>query len=187
MFIGIDPGASGGIATLDNRGSIVQLGSMPETDADIMLAINPLASFAVLEHVWSSPGWGHVGAFKFGLSYGSLHMALSARGVPFEQVLPRTWQKLIGVSYPKGVPRDKNITKAKAQQLFPGVKITHATADALLLAEFARRTFIAREGKGHHDEEENRRTGKGQGGKVSKGENRRPEPLGIGGFPRRRA
>jgi hypothetical protein len=35
---------------------------------------------------------------------------------------------------------DKNVTKAKAQQLFTQLKITHATADALLIAEFARRS-----------------------------------------------
>lgn len=34
---------------------------------------------------------------------------------------------------------DKNISKARAQQLFPTAKITHATADALLLAEWRRK------------------------------------------------
>jgi hypothetical protein len=34
---------------------------------------------------------------------------------------------------------DKNVSKRKAQELFPQLKITHATADALLLAEFGRR------------------------------------------------
>jgi hypothetical protein len=34
---------------------------------------------------------------------------------------------------------DKNVTKRKAQELFPSLKITHATADALLIAEYLRR------------------------------------------------
>lgn len=34
---------------------------------------------------------------------------------------------------------DKNITKQRAQQLFPSAKVTHKIADALLLAEYCRR------------------------------------------------
>jgi hypothetical protein len=34
---------------------------------------------------------------------------------------------------------DKNVSKARAQELFPALKITHATADALLIAEYGRR------------------------------------------------
>lgn len=33
-----------------------------------------------------------------------------------------------------------NVTKAKAQELFPKEKVTHATADALLLATYCKRT-----------------------------------------------
>ena len=66
MFIGIDPGASGGIATLDNRGSIVQLGSMPETDADILLAINrqPVNSVADVKRLQATLKPGDAVAFR---------------------------------------------------------------------------------------------------------------------------
>jgi len=33
---------------------------------------------------------------------------------------------------------DKNVTKAKAQEQFPNIKVTHATADALLIALYGR-------------------------------------------------
>ena len=33
---------------------------------------------------------------------------------------------------------DKNVTKRKAQSLFPWVKVTHAIADSMLLAEYCR-------------------------------------------------
>jgi hypothetical protein len=36
---------------------------------------------------------------------------------------------------------DKNITKRKAQELFPEIKITHAIADSLLIAEYGRRVW----------------------------------------------
>ena len=37
---------------------------------------------------------------------------------------------------------DKNVTKSRAQELFPELKITHAIADALLIAEYGRRVRI---------------------------------------------
>ena len=62
-------------------------------------------------------------------------MALIAAGIPFETVTPAKWQGAMGCRT-KG---DKNVTKRKAQDLFPGVKVTHAIADALLIAEWGRR------------------------------------------------
>ena len=62
-------------------------------------------------------------------------MALTAAGIPFERVRPQQWQKSLGC-LTKG---DKNVTKRKAQELFPMMKVTHATADALLIAEYGRR------------------------------------------------
>jgi hypothetical protein len=78
---------------------------------------------------------GVVSAFTFGNGYGHLEMALTAAGIPFERVRPQAWQKAMGCMS-KG---DKNVTKAKAQELFPHLKITHATADACLIAEYGRR------------------------------------------------
>jgi hypothetical protein len=42
------------------------------------------------------------------------------------------WQKSLGCL----THGDKNVSKAAAQRLFPGMKITHATADALLIAYY---------------------------------------------------
>jgi hypothetical protein len=68
---------------------------------------------------------------------------LTGEEFPFEEVSPQKWQKAMGCMT-KG---DKNVSKAKAQQLFPQLKITHAIADALLIAEYARRTYNQRNGK----------------------------------------
>jgi len=73
--------------------------------------------------------------FKFGQSYGFLRGVLIASEIRFVEVRPQEWQKAMGC-LSRG---DKNVTKAKAQQLWPAQKITHATADALLLAEYFRR------------------------------------------------
>jgi hypothetical protein len=60
---------------------------------------------------------------------------LVAAGLPFELVSPAMWQRAMGCLS----GGDKNVTKRKAQELFPDLYITHATADALLIAEYGRR------------------------------------------------
>ena len=91
--------------------------------------------FAYLEKVHAMPKQGVSSTFKFGLNYGFLIGCLTALRIPFEFVTPNTWQKALSCQS-KG---DKNVTKAKAQQLFPHLKIIHTIADALLIAEYGRR------------------------------------------------
>lgn len=138
ITIGIDVGASGAIAWIDERGkSCVE--KMPDTLQDlwelvVSISLNAgtggLGVRAYLEAVSSSPQMGVVSAFSFGRGYGNLEMALTAAGIPFERVRPQVWQKAMGCMT-KG---DKNISKQKAQELFPDKKVIHATADALLIA-----------------------------------------------------
>lgn len=142
--IGIDPGANGAIAWIDNGKPCVE--KMPDTLLDLWELIadidresaikgHPLRAKAYIEQVASSPQMGVVSAFSFGRGYGNLEMALTAAGIPFERVRPQVWQKSLGCMT-KG---DKNVSKRKAQELFPSLKITHATADALLIAEYGSR------------------------------------------------
>ena len=142
--IGIDPGKSGGIAWITDGDACVE--KMPETLADLWELIadidranairgNPLRAKAYLEMVHSSPQMGVKSAFTFGNGFGHLEMALTAAGIPFERVRPQKWQQAMGCMT-KG---DKNVSKRRAQELFPHLKPTHATADALLIAEYGRR------------------------------------------------
>ena len=134
-YIGIDPGKSGGIAIIAD-GCEPWAVKMPETERDIYDTIRALRSWsdrdavALIERVHSSPQMGVVSAFTFGSGYGALRMALIAAEIPFTEVTPAVWQKTQGCR----TNGDKNISKARAQQLFPTLKITHATADALLIA-----------------------------------------------------
>ena len=140
-FIGIDPGISGGIAIIGD-GIAPWAVKMPETERDIWDTIRALKSwsdreaFATIEKVHSMPGQGVASSFTFGRGLGSLRMALVAAEIPFADVTPQAWQKALGC-LTKG---DKNVSKAKAQELFPSLRITHYIADALLIAEFARRS-----------------------------------------------
>ena len=136
IFLGLDPGYSGGCAVID--GKHVDAFGWPETDADTAHTIAPFAGtdcFAYLESAHSMPKQGVSSSFKFGTHYGFLRAVLVCYKIPFVLIAPHKWQKEMGC-LTRG---DKNISKQKAQQLFPGIKITHATADALLIAEYARR------------------------------------------------
>lgn len=138
--MGVDPGANGGIAWITDGKACVE--KMPDTLQDLWELIcdihpNRLCEKqppikAYIEQVSSSPQMGVVSAFSFGRGYGNLEMALTAAAIPFERVRPQVWQEALGCMT-KG---DKNVSKRKAQELFPDRKITHATADALLIAHY---------------------------------------------------
>ena len=131
------------MALVDGDGKLVDVIKLKETQRDVWSWLEPhrrklydwQIDFAVLEKVHAMPRQGVVSSFKFGESFGFCQGMLVAAGVRFELHTPQKWQKHMGCMS-RG---DKNVTKAKAQQLFPGTKITHAIADALLLADYARR------------------------------------------------
>jgi Holliday junction resolvasome RuvABC endonuclease subunit len=140
IYVGIDPGSNGGIAALDAPGNVVLTAKIPETAVGILDVLRSVTQLgptrAVLEHVHTMPKQGIVSAFTFGQGFGALRMALAATEIPYDLVVPRKWQALLSIGVTHG---DKNITKRRAQELFPSVKVTHAIADALLIAEACRR------------------------------------------------
>ncbi len=138
-FIGIDPGKSGGIAIIDETGAFAI--KMPDTEKDIFeyLRDNSHNAFCLIEQVHAMPGQGVTSMFNFGMGYGGLRMALIAANIPFETVTPQRWQKALGCQT-KG---NKNVTKKKAQELFPDIKITHAVADSLLISHYLKNYHYA--------------------------------------------
>lgn len=139
-YIGCDPGKSGGIAWI--CGSEVRAAKMPETIQDVWNLFGSIVKestvpiVAGLEAVSAMPGQGVTSCFTFGNGFGHLEMALTGWGITFDRIRPQKWQKYLGCL----TGGDKNVSKAKAQELFPQMKITHAIADALLIAEYTRRT-----------------------------------------------
>jgi hypothetical protein len=134
-FMGIDPGQSGGIAIIFENGK-AEVTKMPETERDVFDIIHEytyLDLFCMLEKVHAMPGQGVTSMFKFGQGYGFIRGCLISLDIPFDDVTPQKWQKHIGCL----TGGDKNVSKSKAQQLYPYLKITHATADALLIARYA--------------------------------------------------
>jgi len=140
VFIGIDPGASGGAAMLDSQGSIIDVVKFKDMTlrdmADLFCEWSSQYELpkAIIEKVHSMPKQGVSSTFKFGENFGMLQMALASYHIEFDYVTPQKWQGAMNCRT-KG---DKNVTKARAQQRWPHYKITHANADCLLIADYCR-------------------------------------------------
>lgn len=145
QYLGVDPGKSGSISIISvdqygNGTTKTTLSSckLSETEQDIWTWLNDsidlLSAYATIEKVSSSPQMGVVSSFTFGRSYGFLIGMLTAIQVPYQFITPQRWQKGMKC-LTKG---DKNVSKAAAQRLWPRIKITHANADSLLIAEYGR-------------------------------------------------
>ena len=144
VYIGLDPGRSGGLAILHGESVYLHALSISTHDLWELVEAIPLGSgrFAMLEIVNSRPDQSAVSTFSFGQTYGQQEMALVASSIPYRKVTPKEWQRGVNIGGKTLGEKQtvwKNRLRAHAQKLFPGVKITLATADALLMAEYCRR------------------------------------------------
>jgi hypothetical protein len=138
--VGVDPGYSGAIVVMDMSGTVAAQARLDWTEHDIHDAIAPfegLVKMSYLERVHAMPKQGVSSTFKFGTSYGFCRGVLVCCRMPFTEVTPAKWQTVMKCRS----GGDKKVTKAAAQRLFPSMKVTHRNADALLIAEYGRRTW----------------------------------------------
>jgi crossover junction endodeoxyribonuclease RuvC len=144
-YLGVDPGTSGAFGVVNEHGAYVGHCLFTETLSDIYDQLEAGTyqgtpgkieiDFALLEQVHSMPKQGVSSSFKFGMSFGFCLGLLTCSKIPYELISPVKWQNEMHCR----TGGDKNITKQLAQQLWPNIKITHGFAEALLLAELARR------------------------------------------------
>lgn len=161
--LGFDPGVSGGVAILSGLDPVAL--PMPETYRDLWELVRTYGPavrrvrdvFAFAEQVGGYMGRaaGEKGSanrasahtmFRFGYGAGMIEAFLIAADIPYELVPPQRWQRSgpdsLGISPRKkgeGKTAWKGRLRSHAQRLFPGLRVTSATADALLLAEWGRR------------------------------------------------
>lgn len=162
MYIGIDPGEAGAMVILWGQ-EVQKVKIAGLTDSDLWLAMKDFGGKGTIvvhccieqqtprpTKFFKNSKWESTILASTCILYGRYQQAKSfliAAAIPFEDVPPRRWQKGLHIpDRPKGINQTewKNVLKSKAQQLFPEEKVTLATADALLLAEYCRRY---REGK----------------------------------------
>lgn len=148
--IGCDPGTRGGVAVLRTDGTPSWVFAFrPEmTRGDFKLAMRTAAAeldyagghVGFLEKVGYRPGDGGKGEFTFGRAYGWCEMGLAMANVDVRDVLPMMWQSRLECL----TGGDKNVSKRRAAELWPQMKMTHAIADALLIAEYGRRVLAGK-------------------------------------------
>ena len=153
-IVAIDPGASGGIAVHVEDSVLESAHSMWETEGDIVEGLRMVRvgstngqPLLVIEEVGGfvkgRPAPGSA-MFNFGRNFGFILGVAQSLGFRVHLVRPHTWQKAFGIGT-KGAQTKtewKNKLKAKAQQLYPHVKVTLATADALLILDYAKRQAL---------------------------------------------
>ncbi len=141
IYIGIDPGKSGGICFLmdDDIKSFKCPDTTHDMTEELILAKNIRKCTAIIEKVHAFPGQGVTSCFNFGYNYGLWIGILSALKIPYVLVPPNKWMRYYSV--PKMERKDrKNYLKQLAQQMYPDHKVTLYNADAILLANYLKKT-----------------------------------------------
>jgi len=141
IYIGVDPGAKGAIAVIDQNGDYTDhmmyneswfenakyLSFLKEkTDGKLLVG---------LEKVASAGGNGVKSSFSFGVNVGGWLATLQILAIPYVLVPPPAWQpKMLG-AFPKG--DSKKAASAYVERRYPDLKLLkkeQGVADALCIA-----------------------------------------------------
>lgn len=145
IYIGIDPGKSGGWAVINEDWGETE--THPWDDKAFVTAMEPYCGLGnevrcCLEKVGAMPGQGVTSMFSFGKSAGFIEGVLTALAIPYQLVPPQTWKKVFSLN------ASKLNSIEVCQKLFPDVDLMRTErckkphdgmAEALLMAEYARR------------------------------------------------
>ena len=99
IFIGCDPGQSGGFVIIDEDQNVLSVFKTPDNRVDFiekMMAIKKMEGqiFLIKEKVHSQPVNGGKANFTFGYNIGVLETCLTVAKIPFQDVTPQTWMKM---------------------------------------------------------------------------------------------
>lgn len=143
--LGIDPGVRGGLAIVQHDGKPVHVVAFRHqwTERDLVAHVRQAVDILCrdhcreifLERVGHVPGEGPQGLETFARVNGLIRGAIYSYGEDITLIPPQVWQaKMECLS-----GGNKNVTKRRAQEIFPDLDVTHYVADALLIAECGRR------------------------------------------------
>lgn len=165
LYIGIDVGKSGGIVVMDKTGILQKL-VMPllsDRDLDVDCIYRLLQEWiapgqevmVVIEKLHAMPHFGAKGNFGFGGQYYAIKTILRIMGIPYTEVIARSWQKelfqgITPVEGKEGKHDTKKTARIAVERLFPNVDLRESPrcknfheglVDALLIAEYCKRHF----------------------------------------------
>lgn len=161
IIIGIDPGCSGAVVALDDKGQHLDHLDMPTIKVGTKSRVNGAAVAAFLrglmeahptkplhcylEQVGAMPGQGVSSMFTFGHAAGLVEGVIAGAGLPITLVTPQAWKKHAGL-----IGSDKDAARSRAIQLYPGARFLdakakgRALADAMLIARYGLSQAVAK-------------------------------------------
>ena len=158
-FVGIDPGNGGGIAVLTDSSSDeteVITRKFPKDVRDVGIFLKTATSNTnyrvAIEKVHSMPKQGVKSTFTFGMNYGIWIGSLRTLDIDFIKVQAKQWQEHYEIPSNISYYDRKKELKKIAINLFPNQRITMYTCDALLIANYCRKT--------HYNKIKEKRNGK---------------------------
>lgn len=161
VFLGVDPGLRGAIATYSAHNGAVRVWDIPTHEVSVrgkprkrldghgLAAVLAEATagvkvqLAAIEDVHSMPAQGVASAFTFGFVAGAIQQAVIDSRVSYAPVDPARWKRFLRV------PANKDGARARASQLLPAgadqwrAKGHDGRAEAALLAYYASLVYAA--------------------------------------------
>jgi len=145
IYIGIDPGKSGGLCVIEDK--FIKAYPCPDNTQDMALlfamaiSVNETKTvIPYIEKVWARPHDAKGSIWKFAENYGMWFGIAGAYELDLITVSPQRWMKYFEV--PKlDKPRRKRFLRDKARSMYPELKkVTLKNADAILIATYGRET-----------------------------------------------
>ena len=153
LVLGIDPGKGGGLAIIEKNGNAnaarfpLEIENLPFMVEAFIEGYAASDILVMIEHVHSFPTDSRPSAFSFGRNLGQWEGVLYTNELTIKKVPPKTWQKFYDIPKLKDKYKRKRWLKEKAKELFPNVKVTLATGDALLIANYANEQYNKKKGR----------------------------------------
>ena len=150
IYLGIDVGAKGGIAAIDEKNRVIF--AVPMSRENLINYIKKLhndvierndAVIACVEKVGAMPRQGVTSMFSFGKSAGFVEGVLESFEIPYQLVSPQTWKKSFSL-----IHKDKKASIELCKNLFPGVNLfptgrskkeSDGIAESLIISLYAKR------------------------------------------------
>ena len=138
----VDPGLKGAIAITQDgkyvshwKTPIIRNGTKSVLDLTEIVRIFEMndVDVVIIEKVHAMPKQGVTSSFTFGEGYGSIKGILAALAIPYIEVIPQAWQKVMFAGVSRDLGKKRSIYKVS--QLFPSLtRLDDGSADAICMS-----------------------------------------------------
>lgn len=150
IYMGIDPGAAGGIAVIGPDCYYAEAMPYVAKEIDARRVSTLLRQYrptmVCIEKAQAMPGQGVTSMFNYGKGFGKLLGVLESLGLPHKLVTPQAWKKAVLA----GTAKDKDAAILYAMRAYPLIDLMpgkkrkphDGIADAVCIADYARYSDI---------------------------------------------